>query len=225
MKILNKISRQRLILILTSCVVVITLLVGAQIFLRGAQAQGDTSPLAKPTIRCHKHDPCTYLASAGFSDTQGQNQWSYQFSLDQETTFADMTYDSTNTQWQGPEGGCLNSTDWQHPGFSLCDSVRTWVSPGAGSVTLSANGLISVASNCSGSTNTAGVQIRILLNGVQLWPATGWQVIPNGDTFSFPDVTTAVQAADQIQFVVAHVGSNNECDTTTWDQLVTLVTK
>jgi hypothetical protein len=133
-----------------------------------------------------------------------------------------MTYDSTNTRWFGSEGGCLIGANWQHPGFAQCDSVRTWVAPGAGSVTLTANGDLTVATNCPNSMNTNGVQIRVLLNGVQLWPTTGWQVIPNGGTFSFPSVTTSVQAADQIQFVVAHVGSNNACDSTIWDPLVTL---
>ncbi len=224
-KTLSNIPRKRLILALTSCVVAITLLAGTQLFLHGARAQERATPLTKPTIKCLKHAPCIFLASDGFSATQGQNQWSYQFSLDQEVTFAEMTYDSTNNRWQGSESGCLIGADWQHPGFSRCDAVRTWVAPADGVVTLTANGSISVATNCSGSTNTAGVQIRVLLNGVQLWPDTGWQVIPNGDTFSFPSVTTPVQAADQIQFVVAHAGSNNECDTTTWDQVVTLVTQ
>lgn len=225
MRFLSKFPRQRLILVLTSCVVVITLLVGVQLFLHGAQAQGSISPMAKPTIGCNKHNPCTFLASVGFSATEGQNQWNYQFSQDQETTLAAMTYDSVNTQWQGAEGGCLIGATWQHPGPSLCDSVRTWVAPAAGTVTLTANGLISVDTNCAGSTNTAGVQIRVLHNGVQLWPTTGWQVIPNGGTFSFPAVTLSVHAADQIHFVVAHAGSNNECDATFWDQLITLVMK
>ena len=225
MAIFSTFPRKRLALVAMCVIIVITLLVGTQLFLHGVQAQGGTSPLAKPTFKCHPHSPCTFLASTGFSTTQGQNQWDYLFSVDQETTFAPMTYDSATNLWQGGETDCLVSTNWQHPGPSQCDSARTWVAPDSGSVTLTANGDISVATNCTGSTNTNGVQIRVLLNGVQIWPATGWQAIPNGGTFSFPSVTASVQAADQIQFVVAHVGPNNECDSTTWDQIVTLVTK
>ena len=222
MTIFSTFPRKRLALVAMCVIIVITLLVGTQLFLHGVQAQGGTSPLAKPTLKCHTHSPCTFLASTGFSTTQGQNQWHYQFSLDQETTFADMTFDSTNTWWQGGEAGCLIGSNWQLPGPSLCDSARTWVAPIAGAVTLTANGAISVTTGCPNSTNTNGVQIRVLLNGVQLWPATGWQTIPNGGTFSFPSVTTSVQLADQIQFVVAHAGTNNACDNTTWDPLVTL---
>lgn len=223
MGIFNKLLQKRLALVLTCCIMVITLLVGAQLFLHGARAQGGVSPLAKPTFQCHTHKSCAFLASAGFSTTQGLNQWNYQFSQDQEATFVNMTYDSTGGVWQGSEGGCMISSNWQHPGFAQCDSARTWVAPYAGSVTLTANGDISVATNCPNSTNTNGVQIRVLLNGVQLWPTTGWQAIANGATFTFPSVTASVQATDQLQFVVAHVGPNNECDSTTWDQLVTLV--
>lgn len=222
MGIFRKFFRQRLTLVLTCSIIVIALLAGTQLFLHGVQAQGGTSPLAKPAFKCHTHSPCTFLASTGFSTTQGQNQWNYQFSLDQETTFANMTFDSTNNWWQGGETDCLVSSNWQHPGPSLCDSARTWLAPVGGSVTLTANGAISVTTNCPNSTNTTGVQIRVLLNGVQLWPATGWQTIPNGGSFSFPSVTTSVQVADQIQFVVAHASITNECDATTWDPLVTL---
>lgn len=222
MGIFRKFFRQRLTLVLTCSIIVIALLAGTQLFLHGVQAQGGTSPLAKPAFKCHTHSPCTFLASTGFSTTQGQNQWDYLFSVDQETTFAPMTYDSATNLWQGGETDCLVSTNWQHPGPSQCDSARTWVAPDSGSVTLTANGDISVDTNCPNSTNTNGVQIRVLLNGVQLWPATGWQTIPNGGTFSFPSVTTSVQVADQIQFVVAHASITNECDATTWDPLVTL---
>ena len=216
--IFSKFLRRRLALILTCCIIAVTLLAGSQLFLRGAQAQAGVQPM-----HCTTHKPCSFLASAGFSATQGLNQWDYLFSVDQEATFADMTYDSTNTRWQGNDPYCLVGSNWQHPGSSVCDSARTWVAPISGSVTLTANGPISVATNCPNSTNTSGVQIRILLNGTQIWPATGWQGIPNGGTFSFPALTTTVQAADQIHFVVAHVGSTNYCDTTSWDQLVTLV--
>ncbi len=223
MRLFRKILQKRLALAVTCFVIVAALLVSAQLFLHGVQAQGGVSPLAKPTVQCHPHKPCSFLASDGFSATQGQNQWNYQYSMDQEATFVDMTYDSTTSLWQGPEGGCLISSNWQHPGFAFCDSARTWVAPYAGSVTLEANGDISVATNCPNSTNTNGVLIRVLLNGVQIWPDTGWQAIANGGTFTFPSVTASVQADDQIQFVVAHAGPNNECDSTTWDQLVTLV--
>jgi hypothetical protein len=224
MGIFSKLLRHRLAVVLMSFITVITLLdVSAQLALHGAKAAARSMPSPAPVTRCHADKPCLFLASTGFSATQGRDRWDYLFSLDQEKTSAPMTYDGANTRWQGTEVDCLSGANWQHPGPSVCDSVRTWVAPAAGSVTLTANGDLSVATNCPGSTNTNGVQIRVLLNGGQLWPATGWQVIPNGGTFTFPAVTTSVQAADQIAFVVAHAGSTNACDTTVWDQLVTFM--
>src|SRR5215472_15966868 len=105
MAIFRHFLRRRLAVVLTCCILVITLLLSAQLALRGAKAQGGTSPSAPPAVDCQAGQPCTFLASAGFSATQGQDQWSYLYSQDQETTFTPMTYDSTNTRWFGSEGG------------------------------------------------------------------------------------------------------------------------
>jgi hypothetical protein len=227
--IFSKLLRHRLAAVLMFFIMVITLLDAAQLALHGAKADAH-SPA--PLVRCHGDKPCSFLASTGFSGIQGQDQWTYLFSQDQEQTFAPMTYDRASTQWHGAWQYCAIGTNlsqsgsiaWQHPGTG-CDSVRTWVAPGTGSATLTANGVLSVAASVAASCqgNISGVQIRVLKNGTQLWPATGWQVIPNGGTFSFPAVTTSVQAADQIHFVVAHVGSFVFCDSTFWDQLVTFM--
>lgn len=90
-------------------------------------------------------------------------------------------------------------------------------------MTVSANGVLSVAASCGG--NTSGVQVRVLKNGTQIWPATGWQVIPNGGLYSFPSgITATVASGDVLRFVVQHVGNVNYCDSTTWDPIVTLPT-
>ena len=80
------------------------------------------------------------------------------------------------------------------------------------------NGQISVPPGCSG--NTSGVNIRILKNGSQIWPAPRWQNIPNGTSYTFPSgVTTSVNPGDQIQFVDAHAGSVNYCNSTSWEKI------
>ncbi len=65
------------------------------------------------------------------------------------------------------------------------------------------------------------MNIRILKNGSQVWPSSGTQNIANGASYTFlSGVTVPVNANDQLQFVVAHAGSTNYCDTTYWDQTV-----
>ncbi len=165
---------------------------------------------------------CGYQASLGFSGTQGKNQWRYQYSNDGEQTFQDMTYDSQNGIWRGNMAWCQIWANGQHPNagsFTMpggCASVRTWVAPSAGSVTISANGPISVAAPC---VNAFDVLIQVLKNGTQIWPTSGWQAISHGSSIIFPTLTTSVAAGDQIHFV-EHAGKFDNCDSTTWDPQV-----
>jgi RHS repeat-associated protein len=163
----------------------------------------------------------SYIASAGFSGTQGQNQWRYQYSTNGEASFSDMTYDSANARWNGSEINCTLWAAVQHPGTSVCDSVRTWVAPSAGTVTLAANGPISLA---TGSGQSPGVQIRVLKNGTQIWPASGWQLLNHGGSLAFPALTLNVSSGDQLHFVLAQIGGSNQCDSTTWDPQVDFAT-
>jgi RHS repeat-associated protein len=161
--------------------------------------------------------------SGGFSSIQGQNQWRYQYSTDGEVSFHDMTY-TTNWggSWQGSESGCEVAAGWMLPGgASGCDAIRTWVAQGSGTVTLTANGPITVNADCGGGSN--GVLIRVLKNGAQVWPASGWQSIPHSGSFTFPPLTISVAAGDQLELVDAHNGSSNWCDNTGWDPIVTFL--
>jgi hypothetical protein len=166
-----------------------------------------------------------YQASSGFTGTQKQNQWSYQYSTNGEQSFQSLTWDASHSAWVDANGYsdyCDVFISTQHPGNTTCDSARVWVAPGAGTVSLSANGLISVASTSSAcDDNTSGVKLRILKNGSQIWPSSGWQSILNGQSYSFPGgVSISVATGDSIQFVDAHAGTINYCDTTTWDPIV-----
>jgi hypothetical protein len=163
----------------------------------------------------------SYQASTGFSSRAGLNQWTYQYSTDGEQTFGNMSWDSGHNAWVGPSGYNDYCNIWsgsQHPGFSSCTSARVWMALSPGIVSLGSNGPITVATGC-GHTN--GVNIRVLKNQTQIWPASGWQNIPNGQSFTFPaGVTTSVNPGDLIRFIVAKEGSINYCDATGWDQTV-----
>lgn len=164
----------------------------------------------------------TYQASSSFGATQGQGGWTYDFSTNNESSFSPMGYDAANARWtaglSGSDAYCLIGSNWQHPGVG-CDSVRVWSGPRAGTVTIGASGPISVAPGCGG----AGVQVRVYLGGSgNIWPASGWYTLANGSSLAFPaGVTATIGAGWNVEFVVQHLGSNNYCDTTTWDPTVT----
>ena len=86
---------------------------------------------------------------------------------------------------------------------------------------LGSNGPITVSASCS---SNPGVNIRILKNGSQIWPSSGWQSLGHGSSYTFSGVLISINTGDQIQFVVAPTGSDSYCDTTTWDQTVSYST-
>lgn len=157
-----------------------------------------------------------WSADNGFS----QNPWRYDYTTDNGASFHPMTLNNGTGQWVGSEPFCtvINGTQ-QHPGSAGCQSVRAWQAPYSGTFTVSAAGPVSVAPGCIG--NTAGVNIRIVKNTTQIWPASGWQNVPNGGSYSFPSFTTSVAAGDNLRFIVDKSGPNNYCDSTTWNQVVT----
>jgi hypothetical protein len=215
MQVFKKLLRNRTIVVLVSIVVLLGLVGGVQLALRGAGAAG--AKPNKPGNACHGHQACVFDAVLGFTSTQGLNGWEYSYSTDQEATLPQMSWDSVDSRWFGSDANCRIGANYQQPD-ATCDAVRTWVAPNAGTATLSSNGAIGVDNSCGAASTTDGVQIRVLQNGAQIWPASGWQVIPNGTSFSFPVQTVSVASGDSIQFVATPLGTTNTCFQTNWDQ-------
>ena len=158
------------------------------------------------------------------SASYGQDPWTPEYSTDNGSTYTAMTSTGTNT-WAAPGTYpyCtiyVNSSgiNMQEPAIG-CAASRTWRAPYATTVTLGSNGPVSVAPGCVG--NTAGVGLRVFLNGSQIWPSSGSQNVPNGTSYTFPGLTTNVTAGDDLEFVTTANGSDNYCDNTTWDPTVT----
>ncbi|MCD9023749.1 hypothetical protein [Cohnella silvisoli] len=152
-----------------------------------------------------------YSASGGFSQTQGVNQWSYE--QWNGTAYSNMTWDSGNNRWKGAQDNVIIGSSWQHPDTN--DSVRTWTAPKLGVVNVA--GLAKKASN-SGFGD--GVNVRILKNGTQIWPSSGWQSIAyNNFTGVSHNLTVSVAPNDQIRFIVNKNGTNSS-DTTHWDPTI-----
>ncbi|HEY0827263.1 MAG TPA: hypothetical protein VGE40_04145, partial [Bacilli bacterium] len=159
-----------------------------------------------PTIEYEK-----YSASSGFSSVQGTNQWYYkQWS---GSSYSDMTWDSTNSRWKGSQDNVLVGSSWQHP--DTYDSVRAWKAPSAGTVRVT--GTVKKDSN-NGLGD--GVYAKIIKNGLQIWPSSGWAYITADNFTGFAhDISVAVTANDFIYFVVNKIGTNSS-DTTVWDPTV-----
>ncbi|GGD62289.1 hypothetical protein [Paenibacillus nasutitermitis] len=152
-----------------------------------------------------------YSASGGFSQTQGTNQWSYE--QWNGTVYSNMTWDSGNVRWNGAQSNVLVGGGWQHPDTN--DSVRTWTAPKAGVVNVA--GIAKKGDNSGGGD---GVNVKILKNGSQIWPVSGWQAIGSNDFNGYAhNLTVSVVQNDKLRFIV-NKGGSFSFDTTFWDPTI-----
>lgn len=151
-------------------------------------------------------------ASADFSANQGENQWYYKEW--NGSNYADMTYTSGSNSWEGSSADVSVTADTQNPGTN--DSVRAWKAPKQGVVKITGNPKKVVSGG-------DGVNVKIMKNNTQIWPASGWQPIANNDTTGVNhDITVTINQNDMIYFVVNKNG-NNDSDETAWDPAIEYV--
>lgn len=164
-------------------------------------------------------DPTIYLAGdevyrayTGFSSTQGLNNWYYEEQR-ADGNFYPMTWSSSNSRWIGSNNTIFVTSYTQHPGDN--NSVRTWQAPYTGVV--SVGGRVSRAEPPGGD----GVNVKIIVNNTQVWPASDWQNLPSGLAGSGFNVNLSltVNAGDYIRFVINKNGYDSR-DLTVWDQYV-----
>ncbi|MDQ0877375.1 hypothetical protein QFZ77_006034 [Paenibacillus sp. V4I3] len=158
-------------------------------------------------------DPMVRYASTlsnDFSTTQGSGYWSYMESNGR--AFSNMTWNASINAWKGTYTYNRIWTPTQiHPDIN--DSVVAWTAPVAGSVRITGNPK-------KGNSGGDGVNVKIMKNGTQIWPASGWQYISGTDTVGVThDITTSVAANDMIYFIVNKNGNIN-VDETTWNPTV-----
>jgi hypothetical protein len=157
----------------------------------------------------------SYQASTGFSSTQGQNQWFYEFEAPNETGTGDhkspMTYDSANSRWLKSGSYSIITSNTQSPDSGK-DSSRVWRAPAAGAIHIT--GTVKKADTSGGD----GVNVKVKRNFTTIWPSSGgWQFIAyNNSTGYAVDVYTKVNAGDRIYFTV-NMNGTNSYDTTSWD--------
>lgn len=152
-----------------------------------------------------------YSASGGFGQAQGGNSWSYE--QWDGTAYSNMSWDAANGRWKGAQAYAIIGSGWQHPDDN--DSVRTWTAPKAGTVNVSG-----IARKAETALGGDGVQVKILKNNSQIWPASGWQAIGASDTSGVShNLTVSVAQGDKLRFIV-NKGGTISTDTTWWDPTI-----
>jgi hypothetical protein len=164
----------------------------------------DVLPYSYPTVFEKRVFP-TFLASEGFSNVQGKNNWYYQ-EWD-GSSYIDMTWNSSLGRWMGYTTDSLVADTWQHPERAT-DSVRKWVAPQSGSINITSN--VAKRSNGLGGD---GVVVTVKKNGTTVWSTPIGYIDSVGVNM---DLTFNVTAGDAIYFVLNR-GNGYTYDSTSWN--------
>ncbi|RED57966.1 beta-galactosidase [Cohnella phaseoli] len=162
--------------------------------------------------------PKIYRLSSQYSATQGENGWYYKYH--DGNGYVNMTWNAG--RWQGPNPYLfIESTTHMMPdGY---DVVPVWKAPKSGTIRIKGNvkkddmaGAI-----CPGCAD--GIQVKIMKNGTQIWPTTGWQQLADDDLIGvWHDLTINVAQNDLIYFVM-NQKTNNYWDGSSWDPSISYV--
>jgi parallel beta-helix repeat protein len=151
-----------------------------------------------------------WQASADFGNTQGNHGWYYQEW--NGSAYQDMHFDAASNRWQGSQPLCLLGPDWAHPDSGR-EPAREWVSPTAGTATITGN------VHALGTGGGDGVDVRILKGSTELWAKT----IAAGDATGYDfSLETQVKAGDAIYFRVSKKADTNH-DSTFFNPSIRLV--
>ncbi|OGG53392.1 hypothetical protein A2851_00235 [Candidatus Kaiserbacteria bacterium RIFCSPHIGHO2_01_FULL_53_29] len=150
-----------------------------------------------------------FTFSAGFSQTQGANQWYYAY---EDSSGSLNIFRDGSGSWNGlnPDGTPFIRSGVMHPGPQE-NAVLQWKAPVSGLLTI--KGTVSDGDNSCGD----GVSATIRQESTKLWNAQ----IAEGGSASH-SVSSAVDHGTVISFVVSPLG-NHGCDTTNWDPTITYV--
>ncbi|MEJ3745048.1 hypothetical protein WEI85_17345 [Actinomycetes bacterium KLBMP 9797] len=151
----------------------------------------------------------TYNAWPDFSGVQGHHRWHY-YEYD-GAAYTPMTWDAANQRWNGSATYLMLRPQSWHPDGGR-DAVRAWVAPKDGTVTItSVMGAITAAAG----SGADGVRVKVLRNSTNVWPASGYAVVPPGGGRPFDAVRVAVAAGDTLYFHVNQNGGSGY-DSTVW---------
>ena len=156
-----------------------------------------------------------YCFSSDTTSSQGTRGWYYQYD---SSGYKSLMW--KNDRWVKPDMytayPCIiacETLDGMIPGNSD-DAVLKWVAAEDGTINIEGT----VKKYESGGN---GVQVKIMKNSTQIWPASGWQDIAYNDlTGVSHDFDVSVETGDAIYFIV-NSKSSNSYDWTCWDPTIT----
>ncbi|GGD50094.1 LamG-like jellyroll fold domain-containing protein [Paenibacillus nasutitermitis] len=166
-----------------------------------AIAYNSSTPAPTPDIP-------VFQASKDFSWLQGQKGWFY--GQQSGSTYSRMTWDNTKYEWKGAYTfNTLLSPTFMHPDTN--DTVKSWKAPKPGTIRITGN----VAKADAGGGD--GINVKIVKNSSQVWPASGWQFIGATDKTGYNfDKTVNIAQGDTIHFILNKNGDNYN-DLTNWN--------
>lgn len=155
-------------------------------------------------------EPEQYIASAGFSTTQGENNWYYRSRNCNTNAESELTTTASSdgtTVWRqggGNDRGYI-SKDTVLPGINaktVFDTLRVFKAPKSGTLVIDANG--DIGAKDSGIDNHFGVQICIRKNGQKIYPVDSeWEKLTErNQRINFESILAAVDKGDEISFEV-----------------------
>lgn len=152
-----------------------------------------------------------YSASLDYSSNQGSNNWYYKEW--NGSSYTDMTWNAGSKKWVGAYTyGGMWSPFFIHPDTN--DAVKVWKATKPGTVQI--KGRVYKWDIAGGD----GVRVKIMKNGTQLWPSSGWQTIAyNDNTGLVHGPIVNVATGDNIYLIVNQNG-NSSYDSTVWDAMV-----
>ena len=198
----------------------------AQYSVRTIDADGNASPwtLSAPLA----DEPREAAALGGHFSQVGREGWRAETSTD-GLTFTPMTrFVPPINNPAGDSGGTANQVGgaegywesantarlgrgWQQASTSA-QCVRAWVAPQAGTVRVLGRVIKEYYRTAEGGT----LQVRILQNQTQVWPALGWGEVKPGDLTGLShDLQLKVAQGDAIRFVLDR-GASPDNDVVTW---------
>jgi hypothetical protein len=170
----------------------------------------------KVTLNAAGFDKDTTVASAEYTDKQGENSMRY---LEYDgTAYSELRWNDTEMRWQGAAQFTQLTSLGFHPDNNH-DTVLAWTAPRDGTVRISAalNG-ISVATG----KDADGVQVKILYESSPIWPSSGYQPVDAGTVQAFQPIDVLVRKGATVYFHVNQRG-NSAYDATTWVPVMTYI--
>ena len=180
---------------------------------RTVDGDGNRSPLTVAQLTAGGERE-TYEPLGDFAPSQDTGAWRYEESADGRT-YTPLTWTNSGYegQWAGSGLGRIGRI-WMQPAAGT-DLSRTFVSPVSAPVSLSGQ-----LRKDPSADPVSSVFVRILANGRQLWPASGWTAVPpfaHPVTYRLHDVS--IRKGEIIRFVVKR-NAENRPSPIIWDPLI-----